>query len=103
LSTHIAFLSNIPNVRKLTWDNSKLMLERQCLVSQMRAILRRGGSIPKPNPNDPQKGLLLTVPFFHVVCLVLLDDNHQLTSVDRDECASGNWHFSSLSDFSGLV
>ncbi|KAJ7498943.1 hypothetical protein FB451DRAFT_1203575 [Mycena latifolia] len=36
------------------------------LVARGRALLRRGESIPEPSPQDPQQGLLLSVPFFHV-------------------------------------
>jgi len=50
LSTQRQFLTNIPNV----------------LIGRMRAILRKGESLPAPDPNEPQKGLLLSVPLFHV-------------------------------------
>lgn len=35
------------------------------LCAQARAFLRRGEIPPQPDPNAPQKGILLSVPFFH--------------------------------------
>ncbi|PPQ77756.1 hypothetical protein CVT25_011191 [Psilocybe cyanescens] len=53
LSTHRQFLSNIFNARG------------------RRAALRRGEDIPPP-PTGPQKGILLSVPLFHVTGLTSL-------------------------------
>lgn len=51
LSTHRMFLTNL-----LTLG-----------VANRRMILRRGEDMPPPpSPNDPQRVLLLPVPFFHV-------------------------------------
>ncbi|MBU67952.1 MAG: fatty acid--CoA ligase [Cupriavidus sp.] len=42
--------------------------------SPMRNLLRRGEPIPEPDPNAPQKGMLLAVPFFHVTgCMSVLN------------------------------
>ncbi|KAG5646575.1 hypothetical protein DXG03_002878 [Asterophora parasitica] len=38
----------------------------QVLVSGRRAILRGGGNILPAKPEDPAKGILISVPFFHV-------------------------------------
>ncbi|KAF8639785.1 hypothetical protein AX17_001045 [Amanita inopinata Kibby_2008] len=56
LSTHRQFLTNVLNV----------------LVGSARARLRRGESLPPPPPSGPQKGVLLSVPFFHVTGLTSL-------------------------------
>ncbi|KAJ7233984.1 hypothetical protein C8J57DRAFT_1381406 [Mycena rebaudengoi] len=50
LSTQRQFLTNILNT----------------LISGRRAILRRGEDIPTPSPDDPQQGILISVPLFHV-------------------------------------
>lgn len=49
LATHRGILSNMMN----------------SLANQTRALLRRGEAPPQPNPDDPQKATLLSVPFFH--------------------------------------
>ncbi|OZJ03719.1 hypothetical protein BZG36_03311 [Bifiguratus adelaidae] len=49
LATNRSFLSNIPHV----------------FVGGMRATLRRGEDLVLPNPDDPQKGVLISVPLFH--------------------------------------
>ncbi|KAJ7180050.1 hypothetical protein C8R43DRAFT_971441 [Mycena crocata] len=36
------------------------------LVARRRAVLRRGEDIPNPSLEDPQQGILISVPFFHV-------------------------------------
>ncbi|KAJ6539309.1 hypothetical protein B0H19DRAFT_1178324 [Mycena capillaripes] len=36
------------------------------IVAGRRALLRRGEHIPPPSPDDPQQGILIAVPFFHV-------------------------------------
>ena len=42
--------------------------------SPMRNCLRRGEAIPAPDPAAPQKGMLLSVPFFHVTgCMAVLN------------------------------
>lgn len=41
-------------------------------VSVRRAALRRGEDMPVPSPDDPQKVLLLPVPFFHVTGTFIL-------------------------------
>jgi len=44
------------------------------LFSPMRNCLRRGEPIPAPDPLAPQKGMLLSVPFFHVTgCMAALN------------------------------
>lgn len=44
------------------------------LFSPMRNLLRRGEPIPAPDPAAPQKGMLLSVPFFHVTgCMAVLN------------------------------
>ncbi|KAJ7283669.1 hypothetical protein C8J57DRAFT_1293235 [Mycena rebaudengoi] len=50
LSTQRQFMTNILNG----------------LIGGRRAILRRGEDIPIPSPGDPQQGILISVPFFHV-------------------------------------
>ena len=35
-------------------------------IGRRRALLRRGEEIPVPSPSDPQSGVLLSVPLFHV-------------------------------------
>ncbi|KAJ7638791.1 hypothetical protein FB45DRAFT_903836 [Roridomyces roridus] len=50
LSTHRQYLTNTLNT----------------IVARRRAILRRGEDIPIPSPDDPQPGVLLAVPLFHV-------------------------------------
>lgn len=49
LATHRAIISNIFN----------------SMASQARSFLRNGETIPTPDPNEPQKVMLLSVPFFH--------------------------------------
>ncbi len=49
LGTHRNFLTNLMNLS----------------CSQARAALRRGEDIPQPDPNAPQRVLLLSVPLFH--------------------------------------
>jgi len=44
---------------------------RQVIVGSRRAALRRGDNIPAP-PVGPQKGILLSVPLFHVTGLTSL-------------------------------
>ncbi|BGP18940.1 hypothetical protein JCM10213_001961 [Rhodosporidiobolus nylandii] len=51
LSTQRQFMSN-------RWNTA---------VGGARAILRRGEDLPPPDPNAPQKSVLLSVPFFHVI------------------------------------
>lgn len=42
--------------------------------SPLRNLLRRGEPVPEPNPDAPQKGGLLAVPFFHVTgCMSILN------------------------------
>ncbi|WP_019450816.1 class I adenylate-forming enzyme family protein [Cupriavidus sp. BIS7] len=42
--------------------------------SPLRNLLRRGEPVPEPDPNAPQKGGLLAVPFFHVTgCMSVLN------------------------------
>ncbi len=42
-------------------------------VSASRSALRRGDPLPTPDPNAPQKGSLLSVPFFHATgCFAVL-------------------------------
>jgi len=53
LSTQRQFLTNIPN----------------SLVRSRRAILRRGDQFPPPKSTGPQKGVLISVPLFHVTGL----------------------------------
>ncbi|KAG5636317.1 hypothetical protein H0H81_008431 [Sphagnurus paluster] len=54
LSTQRQFLTNIPNV----------------MVGSLRAAIRAGGEYPDLNvQDDPQKGLLIGVPLFHVTGL----------------------------------
>ncbi|MGO4329441.1 class I adenylate-forming enzyme family protein [Cupriavidus sp. 2TAF22] len=44
------------------------------LFSPIRNYLRRGEAIPAPDPEAPQKGMLLAVPFFHVTgCMAVLN------------------------------
>ncbi|KAK7695997.1 hypothetical protein QCA50_000637 [Cerrena zonata] len=50
LSTQRQFLTNI----------------RNATVGSSRAVLRRGDDLPVPSLSEPQKGLLISVPFFHV-------------------------------------
>ncbi|KAJ7047406.1 hypothetical protein C8F04DRAFT_1205344 [Mycena alexandri] len=50
LSTQRQFLTNALNT----------------LVARRRAVLRRGEEIPVPSPEDPQPGVLISVPLFHV-------------------------------------
>lgn len=45
------------------------LMYTQALVGGMRTILRMGEAIPPPDPNAPQKGMLLSVPLFHVVSI----------------------------------
>ncbi|KAJ7129707.1 hypothetical protein C8R44DRAFT_777452 [Mycena epipterygia] len=42
------------------------------LVARRRALLRRGEDIPTPSLEDPQQGLLISVPFFHVTTTSLM-------------------------------
>lgn len=49
LATHRAILSNMMN----------------SMANQARAYLRRGEMPPQPDPNEPQKATLLSIPFFH--------------------------------------
>ncbi|KAM0749660.1 long-chain-fatty-acid-CoA ligase [Meredithblackwellia eburnea MCA 4105] len=57
LTTQRQFLSNLPN----------------SMCSANRAFLRRGDSLPTPDPKAPQRSLLLSVPLFHVTgCQSLL-------------------------------
>ncbi|PFH52707.1 hypothetical protein AMATHDRAFT_73844 [Amanita thiersii Skay4041] len=56
LSTHRQFLTNVLNV----------------LAGPARARLRRGEDLTPPPPDGPQKGVLLSVPFFHVTGLTSL-------------------------------
>ncbi|TNY19821.1 long-chain-fatty-acid-CoA ligase, partial [Rhodotorula diobovata] len=51
LSTQRQYLSN-------RWNTAS---------GKVRAILRKGGEIPAPDPNAPQASVLLTVPLFHVM------------------------------------
>ncbi|BGP05563.1 hypothetical protein JCM10049v2_001369 [Rhodotorula toruloides] len=51
LSTQRQYLSN-------RWNTA---------VGAARAFLRKGENIPAPDPNAPQRSLLLTVPLFHVM------------------------------------
>jgi hypothetical protein len=51
--------------------SERLIDIRQVIVGGRRAALRRGGDIPAP-PVGPQKGILLSVPFFHVTGLTSL-------------------------------
>ncbi|KAK7061688.1 2-succinylbenzoate--CoA ligase [Favolaschia claudopus] len=39
------------------------------IVAKRRALLRRGEDIPAPTPQDPQQGVLIAVPLFHVTGL----------------------------------
>lgn len=48
-----------------------LMMFRQVMFGGRRAALRRGDNIPAP-PVGPQKGILLSVPLFHVTGLTSL-------------------------------
>ncbi|KAJ7276361.1 hypothetical protein B0H12DRAFT_1084973 [Mycena haematopus] len=50
LSTQRQFLTNTINT----------------IVASRRALLRRGEDIPAPTPDDPQAGILIAVPLFHV-------------------------------------
>ncbi|KAF5393830.1 hypothetical protein D9757_000035 [Collybiopsis confluens] len=50
LSTQRQYLTNAFNV----------------LIGTMRNILRKGESLDQPIPDEPQKGFLISVPFFHV-------------------------------------
>ena len=50
LSTQRSFLTNFFN----------------SIVARFRSILREGNDLPTPNPNEPQKATLLSVPLFHV-------------------------------------
>lgn len=50
LSSHRAFLTNFFN----------------SFVARFRSYLRDGDSLPAPDPNEPQKSALLSVPLFHV-------------------------------------
>ena len=50
LGTHRNIMTNLINVGYGTY----------------RAMLRRGEAIPEPDPNAPQRTMLLPVPFFHV-------------------------------------
>lgn len=57
LATHRNMLSNIMGAA----------------AASARVFLRRGEPIPQPDPNAPQPGALLTVPFFHVTgCFAIL-------------------------------
>ncbi|GAA5987527.1 hypothetical protein JCM11641_007175 [Rhodosporidiobolus odoratus] len=51
LSTQRQYLSN-------RWNSA---------AGTARAILRRGDELPLPDPNAPQRAVLLTVPLFHVI------------------------------------
>lgn len=51
-----------------------LSTQRQFLTNRwntatgpVRAMLRKGDSIPAPDPNAPQRSVLLTTPLFHVM------------------------------------
>ncbi|KAJ7160799.1 long-chain-fatty-acid-CoA ligase [Mycena filopes] len=56
LSTQRQFLTNALNT----------------LVARRRAYLRRGEEIPIPSPEDPQPGVLISVPLFHVTGITSL-------------------------------
>ncbi|SDD51325.1 long-chain acyl-CoA synthetase [Cupriavidus sp. YR651] len=73
--------------------------------SPLRNLLRRGQPIPEPDPNAPQKGSLLAVPFFHVTgCMSVLngalatgskvvllhrwDTLRAMTLIERERCTS---------------
>jgi long-chain acyl-CoA synthetase len=44
------------------------------MAAGQRAILRRGEAIPAPDPDAPQRGSLLSVPFFHATgCFAVLN------------------------------
>ncbi|KAI0315983.1 hypothetical protein OF83DRAFT_1129427 [Amylostereum chailletii] len=53
VSTHRMILTNVINVT----------------VASQRSIYRRGETPPVPSSNEPQKGVLIPVPFFHVTGL----------------------------------
>ena len=44
----------------------------QSLARSRRAILRRGDPLPQPGSTGPQKGILISVPLFHVIGLAAL-------------------------------
>ena len=49
LATHRAIIANMFN----------------SMANQVRALLRRGETPPEPNPEDPQKATLVSIPLFH--------------------------------------
>lgn len=57
-----------------------ILLDFKVLVAGRRAILRRGDDILETLPEGPQKGILVSVPLFHVTGLTSHSVSGQLAS-----------------------
>lgn len=80
------YLTNVFNVRSEFRNLMSFVTHAQVCVGGFRANLRRGEMIPTES-SGPQKGMLISVPLFHVTGSTSLAVCHQIT------CQNCHVHF----------